>query len=208
MQKTRAAELPQPGFLGFSRKGRQICTKNSFFRVPCLSLWERCLSGAKTERVRRERDGKRPLSRLRRQLSQRESQGSVRIRTTQQILMAPSFDRMYSKATTNKSDAILTGGAYQRAVMVALRHTLRVPTRSFLPCLFSCERKDRASGGTRLFHDRLRLLLAVLACVELVIGAPGGHEGAVRAAFDDLAVVDDEDHIRAADGRQTVGDDE
>ena len=35
----------------------------------CLSLWERCLSEAKTERV--NRDCQSPLSRLRRQLSQR-----------------------------------------------------------------------------------------------------------------------------------------
>ena len=38
----------------------------------CLSLWERCLSEAKTERVNCNCKG--PLSRLRRQLSQRESQ--------------------------------------------------------------------------------------------------------------------------------------
>ena len=44
----------------------------SFPCIPCLSLWERCLSEARTERVNRDRQD--PLSRLRRQLSQRESQ--------------------------------------------------------------------------------------------------------------------------------------
>ena len=43
--------------------------------APCLSLWERCLSEAKTERVHAECDRQNPLSRLRRQLSRRESQG-------------------------------------------------------------------------------------------------------------------------------------
>ena len=56
-----------------------------------------------------------PLSRLRRQLSQRESQGPVRIRTTLLITKAPSIDCTYSKATANKSDAYLTGGAYHSA---------------------------------------------------------------------------------------------
>ena len=43
--------------------------------VPCLSLWERWPSAARTERANHDHTG--PLSHLRRQLSQRESQGSV-----------------------------------------------------------------------------------------------------------------------------------
>ena len=82
---------------------------------PCLSLWEMWPSEARTERVHAERDCRGPLSRLRRQLSQRESQGPMRIRTIQQVLMASSIDCTDSKATANKFDAILTGGAYQSA---------------------------------------------------------------------------------------------
>ena len=79
----------------------------------CLSLWERWLSEAKTERV--HRDGQGPLSRLRRQLSQRESHGAVRIRTILHISLVTSIDCTCSKATINKSDVNLTGGAYYSA---------------------------------------------------------------------------------------------
>ena len=43
------------------------------------------------------------------------AKGLVRIRTILLILMAVSIDCTYSRAMTNKSDAILTGGAYQNA---------------------------------------------------------------------------------------------
>ena len=59
-----------------------------------------------------------------------------------------------------------------------------------------------------LVHHRFCLFFAVLAGVEAVVGAVGGHEGAMGAALDDLAVMHDHDHVRAADGRQAVGDDE
>ena len=88
----------------------------------------------------------------------------VRIRTILLILMAVSIDCTYSKAAANKSDAILTGGAYHSARIVTeceyrsyqisflpelhRRMHPASPTHSFLPYLFSCERKDRASGGT------------------------------------------------------------
>ena len=52
-----------------------------------------------------------------------------------------------------------------------------------------------------LVHHRFCLFFAVLAGVEAVVGAVGGHEGAVGAALDDLAAVHDQDHVRAADGR-------
>ena len=61
-------------FLDLSRVDWQICAKNFFQAPTCLSLWERWLSEAKTERV--YRDCQNPLSRLRRRLSQRESQGA------------------------------------------------------------------------------------------------------------------------------------
>ena len=57
----------------FPAKFDRYAQKIVFPYIPCLSLWERCLSEAKTERV--NCDCQSPLSRLRRQLSQRESQG-------------------------------------------------------------------------------------------------------------------------------------
>ena len=54
-------------------KGVYHGTKNGA-HLPCLSLWERWPSKARTERGNQVQS---PLSRLRRQLSQRESQGGV-----------------------------------------------------------------------------------------------------------------------------------
>jgi len=48
----------------------------------------------------------------------------------------------------------------------------------------------------------------VLTHVEVVVEAFGGEEGVVRAAFDDPAVVDDEELVGLADRAQAVGDDE
>ena len=59
----------------FPAKFDRYAQKIVFPYIPCLSIWERCLSEAKTERV--NRDCQDPLSRLRRQLSQRESQGGL-----------------------------------------------------------------------------------------------------------------------------------
>ena len=42
-----------------------------------------------------------------------------------------------------------------------------------------------------LVHHRFCLFFAVLAGVEAVVGAVGGHEGAVGAAVDDIAVMQD-----------------
>ena len=64
---------PPSVFLGLSREDWQTCAKNAFSRIHCLSLWERRLSEAKTEKV--NRNCQSPLSRLRRQLFQRASQG-------------------------------------------------------------------------------------------------------------------------------------
>ena len=52
-----------------------------------------------------------------------------------------------------------------------------------------------------LVHHRFCLFFAVLAGVEAVVGAAGGHEGAMGAALDDLAVMHDQDHVRAPDGQ-------
>ena len=78
-------------------------------------------------------------------------------------LIAPSIDGRYSKATSYKSDTPISGGAYQdtRKVITEWNARLkhrgspefrcrmppRIPTHSFLPHLFSCERKDGAAGG-------------------------------------------------------------
>ena len=59
-----------------SRLRRQLSQRESqAWGLPCLSLWERWLSEAKTERVHAG-SSKNPLSRLRQQLSRRESQGA------------------------------------------------------------------------------------------------------------------------------------
>src|SRR6185503_10962729 len=56
--------------------------------------------------------------------------------------------------------------------------------------------------------DELVGLEVVLAVVELFVAAVGGEELRVRAALDDLAVFEDQDLVRAADGGETVRDDE
>ena len=80
---------------------------------PCLSPWERWLSEAKTERV--NCDCQTPLSRLRRQLSQRESQEAVRIRTLLLISIAVSIDRTHSRHIRSNLIPTPTGGAYHSA---------------------------------------------------------------------------------------------
>src|ERR1700736_818484 len=49
---------------------------------------------------------------------------------------------------------------------------------------------------------------AVLAGVEIVVAAVERVEGLVGAAFEDLALFDDQDLVGAADRREPVGDDE
>ena len=49
--------------------------------------------------------------------------------------------------------------------------------------------------------------MLVLALVEVVVEAPGGEEGVVRAAFDDPAVIDDQELVGLTDRAQAVGDD-
>ena len=97
------------------------------FCLPCLSQRESQVGALLPlplgEVSERSEDGegmlnvaaKNPLSRLRRQLSQGESQGLMRIRTILLILMAVSIDCTHSKALANKPDANLTCGAYHSA---------------------------------------------------------------------------------------------
>ena len=79
------------------------------------------------------------------------------------ISTVPSIDGRYSTVTSYKSDTPVSGGAYQDARKVSLVWNARpkhwdlpefrcsmhpiVTKHSFLPYLFSCERKDRATGG-------------------------------------------------------------
>ena len=67
----------------------------------------------------------------------------------------------------------------------------------------SCGVREDQRGSSGLIGQVL-----VLAHVEVVVKASGGEEGFVGAAFDDPAVVDDEELIGLADGAQAVGDDE
>ena len=133
--------------------------------IPCLSRWERWPSEAKTERVNRDRQD--PLSRLRRQLSQREPRGRCEyvqfsIFRWYLLLTAP-IQRQYTASLMPAP----TGGAYQSVRIVTqcdcrnlqisfyLKRTAAqapYPTHSFLPNLFSCERKDWAVGDTCPLH--------------------------------------------------------
>ena len=71
-------------------KGLYHGTKNGA-HLPCLSLWERWTSAARTERGDQVQS---PLSRLRRQLSQRESQGGcTATRKMARISLASPFGR-------------------------------------------------------------------------------------------------------------------
>ena len=81
------------------------------------------------------------------------------------ISVAPSIDSSCSKATSCKFGTPVSGGAYQDAREVTIVWNARPKYRflpefrgrkhqtaskhSFLPYLFSCERKDRAAGGNR-----------------------------------------------------------
>src|SRR5437879_11817151 len=56
--------------------------------------------------------------------------------------------------------------------------------------------------------DERILLGAVLLLVELAVTAAESDQLAVCAAFDDLPGLENEDLIRALDGREAVGDDE
>jgi hypothetical protein len=49
---------------------------------------------------------------------------------------------------------------------------------------------------------------AVLAGVEVVVAAAELVEGLVGSSFDDVALLDDEDLVGAANGGEAVGDDE
>ena len=133
--------------------------------IPCRSRWERCPSEAKTERVNRDRQD--PLSRLRRQLSQREPRGRCEyvqfsIFRWYLLLTAP-IQRQYTASLMPAP----TGGAYQSVRIVTqcdcrnlqisfyLKRTAvqaPYPKHSFLPNLFSCERKDWAVGDTCPLH--------------------------------------------------------
>ena len=75
---------------GGRAKGVYHGTKNGA-HLPCLSLWERWTSAARTERGDQVQS---PLSRLRRQLSQRESQGGcTTARKMARISLASPFGR-------------------------------------------------------------------------------------------------------------------
>ena len=50
--------------------------------------------------------------------------------------------------------------------------------------------------------------LLILSCIEVVVIAFAAHQFPVGAAFDDLAVLDDQDHIGVDDRRKTMGNDE
>ena len=107
-----------------------------------------------------------------------------------QTQTAPSTYRKYSKATAHKSDSPVSGGAYQDARKVSLVWNARpkhwdlpefrcsmhpiVTKHSFLPYLFSCERKDRAVGDIR----QLQICSNLSVC--FADSSPG------RGAFDPL----------------------
>ena len=108
----------------------------------------------------------------------------------QQIRSAPSIDSRYSTVTSYKSDTPVSGGAYQDARKVSLVWNARpkhwdlpefrcsmhpiVTKHSFLPYLFSCERKDRAVGDIR----QLQICSNLSVC--FADSSPG------RGAFDPL----------------------
>ena len=90
------------------------------------------------------------------------------------ISKAPSIDGRCSTETSCKFGTPVSGGAYQDARTVSLvwndtqnigsylnsdaESTKRVPKHSFLPYLFSCERKDRAAGGASEMTTAERIL--------------------------------------------------
>src|SRR5262249_12503463 len=56
--------------------------------------------------------------------------------------------------------------------------------------------------------DEAILFEAILLVVQLAVAACLGEELLVRAALDDLPVLEDENLVGALDGRQAMGDDE
>ena len=52
------------------------------------------------------------------------------------------------------------------------------------------------------------LAFAKLGVVEVGVEAVLGHEFVVVAAFDDVAITDDQDYVGIFDGGETVGNDE
>src|SRR5438876_1462456 len=66
----------------------------------------------------------------------------------------------------------------------------------------------RLRGEVLAGVDEEVLLKTVLLVVQLPVAAPPGEQLRVGAALDDLAALDHQDLIRAADGRQAMRDDE
>src|SRR5207237_628700 len=66
----------------------------------------------------------------------------------------------------------------------------------------------RLRGEVLAGVDEEVLLKTVLLVVQLPVAAPPGEQVRVGAALDDLAALDHQDLIRAADGRQAMRDDE
>ena len=134
--------------------------------IPCLSRWERWLSGAKTERGKlcRTRPAQSPAATA---LPEGEPRGRCEyvqfsIFRWYLLLTAP-IQRQYTASLMPAP----TGGAYQSVRIVTqcdcrnlqisfyLKRTAAqapYPTHSFLRNLFSCERKDWAVGDTCPLH--------------------------------------------------------
>ena len=75
------------------------------------------------------------------------------IRTIQQILIAPSIECTYSKAMINKSNAILTGGAYQSA-----RKVTQCECKGFQICFLPEQHCSMHPASPALFSPQSFLL--------------------------------------------------
>src|SRR5262249_60874978 len=85
------------------------------------------------------------------------------------------------------------------------------PSRSPSQRVADARRRDDLLGLRREVLagvDEAILLEPVLLVVQLAVSAVDGEQFLMRAALDDLAVLEHQDLVGAADGREPVGDDE
>ncbi len=86
-------------------------------------------------------------------------------------------------------------------------------------CSFGKSEKPPCSSCRWLFHsvshrstdkafDVLQRLVTKIGVVQFGVMAALGHQLVVRALFDDLAVIHDDDAVGVLDGGQAVGDDD